>query len=418
MIPDDGGETNFPVNGELTMRTSLLVAMALLLLAATAVSGPEEEKPRAIRLQVPGGGTVEADWYPCGDGMPAVVFMGIEGQGRETWGKLAGLRPGGFGFLALPLPGGDEPAVRIRAAADALRSGVAWLRKEGGGDPRRIAAMGIGAAAVAVLRVAKEDDLLAGAWLLGVHAAGRGLGVEDLLAGWKGRPLLVARVEEDASAGAEEFWKDRPEVPGRETVFLEPLSQAEVVEAMVAGEFSGSVAEWWYAAAGRQILDGKVDAWEAREFEGERGMVGKERSDSSGRLPASGRIRWDDRSVSFHLKSPSIPVATNWFSLGISGHSWSGRNLRLMGKTERGGAVYSMELEIPTHGAVGETTHPTRRPVKDGELELRREGDFLEVRVPLELLGLDSDDTVSFTLDGSPKPGDSGRLVEGVLRIP
>ena len=279
-------------------------------------------------------------------------------------------------------------------------------------------AMGIGAAAVAVLRVATEDEALAGAWLLGVHAAGRGLGVEDLLAGWKGRPLLVARVEEDASAGSGEFWKDRPEVPDRDVRSIEPLGQADFIDAMVAGKLPRMVVEWWYAAAGRQILDGKIDAWEAREFEGERGMVGEERSDGPGCFPANGRIRWDDSSISFFLKSPSIPVIPSWFSLGIVRSLSSGGNVRLIGETERGGSVYSMELEIVAHGVAGSTARSTRRPVKDGEMELRREGDFLEVRVPLGLLGVDSGDTVPFTLDGSPKEVDGGSLVKGTLRIP
>lgn len=140
-----------------------------------ATSAPRPGIPPASALHLPGAREVEfpardgvalAGWYVPGRNGSAVVLMhGSHGDRTDTIGHLRMLRRAGYGVLAFDARGHGDSAGQTNAlgwrGTDDVSGAVAFLRRQRGVDPRRIAALGLSMGAEEALRAAGDGVALA-----------------------------------------------------------------------------------------------------------------------------------------------------------------------------------------------------------------------------------------------------------------
>jgi uncharacterized protein len=168
-------------------------------MAAMHINAPRGAIPPASTLHIPGAAGVTfptrdgvrlAAWYVPGRNGAAVILLHGTGQSRlGTLEHLRMLAAAGYAVLAIDARGHGasqgQPNSWGWRAADSLAGAVAFLHRQPGVDPARIAALGLSTGAIEALRAAAE-----GVPLHAIVADGCGpltLGDEALLAhGWAG----------------------------------------------------------------------------------------------------------------------------------------------------------------------------------------------------------------------------------------
>lgn len=310
---------------------SIRVFGAFLLLAL-AVPASGEEGPTPVRFEPESGREVKADWFAGGKGMPAILLLAGDAEEAKVEADFAAKRPKGFGALLVP----SGPKAASDAAA-ALR----WLREKGEADPARIVILSGPACATGALGAAAKDDAVAGCWLVGSKEFDQS--VAPSVRKLQGRFLSVACPKEVLETATHEFWGGLPAEPNREVTSWEGMSATEVMDVLLRGKLAGTAREWAVSAAGREILDGKLDPWETAAFMGDRGVVGRKRAVLHGK-DAQARLRWDGEALSFYLEAcypfPRGDLASpnGWFDLRFSGSAVPNGRIRFIGNWSYGGA--------------------------------------------------------------------------------
>jgi pimeloyl-ACP methyl ester carboxylesterase len=167
-------------------------------MAAWHVNTPRPAIPAASTLGIPGAADVTfparsgvrlAAWYvPGSNGAAVILLHGTGGSRLGTLEHLRMLAGAGYAVLALDARGHGHSEGQPNSwgwpAADSLAGAVAFLHRQPGVDPGRIAALGLSTGAIEALRAAAE-----GVGLRAVVADGCGpltLGDEAVLVhGWK-----------------------------------------------------------------------------------------------------------------------------------------------------------------------------------------------------------------------------------------
>jgi pimeloyl-ACP methyl ester carboxylesterase len=136
--------------------------------AGLAVNAPGPHAPAASALHLPGArdvvfpardGARLAGWYvPGRNGAAVVLLHGSHGSRADTVDHLRMLARAGYGVLAYDARGHGASAGQTNAlgwrGADDVAGAVAFLRRQPGVDPRRIAALGLSMGAEEALRAA------------------------------------------------------------------------------------------------------------------------------------------------------------------------------------------------------------------------------------------------------------------------
>jgi pimeloyl-ACP methyl ester carboxylesterase len=136
--------------------------------AGLAVNAPDPRAPAASALHLPGArdvvfpardGARLAGWYvPGRNGAAVVLLHGSHGSRADTVDHLRMLARAGYGVLAYDARGHGASAGQTNAlgwrGADDVAGAVAFLRRQPGVDPRRIAALGLSMGAEEALRAA------------------------------------------------------------------------------------------------------------------------------------------------------------------------------------------------------------------------------------------------------------------------
>jgi pimeloyl-ACP methyl ester carboxylesterase len=268
-----------------------LTPIALLLSSTAALallSAPTADPPRVVKLKTADGLTLEADWYPGGEGMPGIVGLHMYPSDRTSWKPLAEKRPAGFHFLAVDLRGYGgsrtqggkdlselvkkrDPALFAAMWQDAL-AGVNFLRDEGKCDRKRIGLVGASVGcSVAIDATIRRGQDVAGVCVLTPGKDYLGVPTMDHVKTWREQPLLLLSSEEESEGGA------RPIAAalGKKTeVELSIVPGEKIHGTNMFGKVAGieeRVASWFEAVLGRTIPDGEVDPVELQALPGRSG---------------------------------------------------------------------------------------------------------------------------------------------------
>lgn len=176
---------------------ALILPLASLLLVSLATSACGT--PRVVDIRVEGEHLAGLYWEPPRRLAPAVLFLPMQGRGKEEWVPLATrLRQEGYGVLALDLREQGRTS-REQLLAD-VAAGFAFLREQKKVDAARIGLIGADLGANVALDFAAAEPLVRLAVLLSPGQNYRGVAAEPALRDYGGRPLLLVAAEEDVSS--------------------------------------------------------------------------------------------------------------------------------------------------------------------------------------------------------------------------
>jgi pimeloyl-ACP methyl ester carboxylesterase len=298
------------------MRT---VSLLLGLVALCPAAAPAGDPPCDLKVKTADGMTLEADWYPGGEGMPGVVGLHMDSADRTSWKALAAERPAGFHFLALDLRGYGKSRMQGRVdLSDRVRkkdptlfgamwqdamAGVKFLREEAKCDPKRIGLAGASMGCSVAIDCAVRDGRIAGVVALTPGKGCPGIPTMDHVKAWGDAPLLLVSSEEEADLGARPI---AAELKGKRGVELRIVPGTKVQGTRMFGKVAGiegRLANWLAAALGGEFLDGVVDACEEERtpMHGIAGSVDK----TTGEFPMYGfRVGVDARGVNLSGEAP------------------------------------------------------------------------------------------------------------------
>jgi len=159
---------------------------------------------RRITVAAADGVTLVGDLYPPDDTpAPGVLLLHMEGGQKEDWASFATrLQEAGYAVLALDLRGHGESGGEVDWAAGPDDVGRAWavLVAQPEVDPERTAVVGAGVGANLALGVAAARPQVRAAVLLSPGLDYEGVSIEERMAAYGERPVLIVASQDDVHA--------------------------------------------------------------------------------------------------------------------------------------------------------------------------------------------------------------------------